>query len=293
MTKDRFAFYKELDKLKKIHPIHNAAAILMDWTIIIGTILLFNYLDNNWLYPVCLLIIGGRMMALWCLLHDGHHYMLFRNRTLNRVVTVLFISFPLFKSLAKYDELHSKHHQYLRTPEDPLMDLWHYEEYSFPMPRIKLYMIFLKDLLGYNFIKYKLLKLRHPNFNRRSIMSAVIYLAVFSIFYFMGAMKELLIFWVIPYITWFSLGERLTIISDHFFNENSQKFKSRSIFVNVLERFLIAPHNFSYHAEHHLFGNIPWYNLKKLRKLIRSQPELEDKIKFNTGYASVIRDVTY
>lgn len=289
---DRIKFHSELAKLRGINPWYNAVVIGLDWLVIIGVIILYKQLNTPWIYPVCYLLIGGRMMALWSLLHDGHHYMLFPNRRVNRIITHIFITIPLFKSLSKYDDQHERHHRYLRSDEDPLMALWHYDEFQFPMPKRKLFFIILKDLTGYNFIKYNLAKLVQYRPTRKSLAVVLFYLAIFAALTAAGWWQEVLLFWIIPYITWFSFGVRLTIISDHFFSNNDPRYKARSILVNVPERLLIAPHNFSYHAEHHLFGNIPWYNLRKLRRLILADEQFREKIRFSRGYGSVIREVT-
>ena len=43
----------------------------------------------------------------------------------------------------------------------------------------------------------------------------------------------------------------------------------------LLGRLLIAPFNMSYHAEHHLWMYVPYFNLPRLHALVAEAPEIE------------------
>ena len=51
-----------------------------------------------------------------------------------------------------------------------------------------------------------------------------------------------------------------------------------NLFVIFLEKILIGSFNVHYHHEHHIFPNIPWYNLPELNRLVS-----DNVIKVNTS----------
>jgi fatty acid desaturase len=76
-----------------------------------------------WSVPVFLLailIVGTCQHQLSGLAHEGSHHILFRNRTLNELISDWFCLFPLFSSTHHYRLQHLAHHQFVNDPErDP------------------------------------------------------------------------------------------------------------------------------------------------------------------------------
>jgi fatty acid desaturase len=76
-----------------------------------------------WNIPVTLLatvLIGAGQHRLTTLSHEASHYMLFRNRLLNEVISDLFTMFPMLSTTHHYRLQHLAHHQFPNDPErDP------------------------------------------------------------------------------------------------------------------------------------------------------------------------------
>ena len=53
--------------------------------------------------------------------------------------------------------------------------------------------------------------------------------------------------------------------------EADKSLRLSSISPNLLEKLFLAPHNMNLHAAHHLWPSIPYYNLVKADKLLRSR----------------------
>jgi fatty acid desaturase len=95
----------------------------------------------EWDVPATLLaivVIGACQHRLTTLGHEASHYMLFRNRLLNELVSDLFCMFPVWSTTHHYRIQHLAHHQYPNDPErDP--DVAQMEEsghrFRFPMSR--------------------------------------------------------------------------------------------------------------------------------------------------------------
>jgi fatty acid desaturase len=81
-------------------------------------------LHPAWTIPVglaALVIVGAAQHRLAGLGHEGAHYILFKHRVLNEVVSDLCCMFPLFSTTEQYRQIHLGHHEYVndwqRDPE--------------------------------------------------------------------------------------------------------------------------------------------------------------------------------
>src|SRR5687768_5437075 len=92
-----------------------------------GTVAFYYLLLNNgwslaWAVPVTLVAIvcvGAGQHRLATLTHEAAHYMLFRDRLLNELVSEWFCMFPILGQTHPYRVQHLGHHQY---PNDPDRD---------------------------------------------------------------------------------------------------------------------------------------------------------------------------
>lgn len=98
-------------------------------------------LSLAWSLPVtllCIVCVGAGQHRLATLTHEAAHYMLFRNRLLNELVSEWFCMFPILGTTHSYRVQHLGHHQY---PNDPDRDPdWTQmtrsgHRYQFPMSR--------------------------------------------------------------------------------------------------------------------------------------------------------------
>ncbi|PCJ85083.1 MAG: hypothetical protein COA57_08200 [Flavobacteriales bacterium] len=282
--------------------------LLCDWAVIFSAILLCEYFFNPIAYLLCVLVIGGRMMGFWSLLHDGHHRLIVKNKTVNDGLTHLLIAWPLFRSVQKYGMQHAAHHKHLRTEKDPNMTLLHFKEFQFPMKSKKLALIFIRDLLGINFLYYFPKKLISGirNFfltkNKSSYLSSLFgdvsfsrltyYLLIGFLLIYFNLFLEFTLYWLIPFITWYQFAIRVTLIADHCFPHNDKMYLTRTVKQNFLEKIFMVPHFLNYHTEHHLYGHIPCYNLKKLHHLLMQSEEYRKNTCVTKGYFEVMQQVT-
>jgi fatty acid desaturase len=122
----------------------------------------------------------------------------------------------------------------------------------------------------------------------QQILYAVI--AVTSIVF--GFWHLILLYWFVPLITWFSFIFRLREIGEHSAFEIGEDLveKSRTVTAPALEQLFLAPANISYHNEHHLFPNVPYYNLKRLHKRLMKNPDYKARGRVCKSYWGVIRE---
>ena len=100
--------------------------------------------------PVALtaiLLVGAGQHQLSGLTHEGSHYVLFQNRTLNELASDILCTFPLFSSTHLYRLQHLAHHQFVNDPDrDPDQAQLRLSGHRLPFPLTK--KRFLLILLG-------------------------------------------------------------------------------------------------------------------------------------------------
>lgn len=265
------------------------ALLLADWAAIVGAFWLTKSVFGHGFYPVAIVIIGSRMMGLWALLHDGHHQLIAKPKWINGLLTKYLIAWPLFIKPSTYARQHRAHHINLGGPGDPNFDLLRYPEFKFPMATDHLIVIFIKDLLGLNYITYRIKDLLNGRWpNRSDLVLGIIFLSTLA---WLRLLDEFVLFWVIPYVTYFQFLLRLTLISDHCFTDQSN-LKVRSVRANALVSTFVVPHNLNLHAEHHYFAKVPCYNLPKLRLLLIKNGIVLPNSVHAPHYFSVLRELT-
>jgi len=79
--------------------------------------------SSLWLVPVvtvAICLVGALQHRLAGLGHEGAHYILFRNRVLNELVSDLLCMFPVFSTTEQYRQIHLGHHEHVNDWErDP------------------------------------------------------------------------------------------------------------------------------------------------------------------------------
>lgn len=246
--------------------------ILTEWTIIIGVVLFYKKYTSIavWIIPVLIILIGTRMYALYSILHDGLHFLLFKNKKFNDWISKIFLSTPLFISLDTMRDAHYRHHKHLSTDSDPEFQLSNYPEFQFPLPKWKFFKIVVLDLTGFNFVRYKWLRLKRMYAQKGLIglldmfYSTLLLLCMLYITYWLGLLDAFILLWLLPYVTVFMLLSRLRAYTEHF--NLPQGVQTRSLLINSVAAFFISPYNLGYHEVHHKYPFVPRYNLRLLHK---------------------------
>ncbi len=202
--------------------------------------------------------------AFILLLHEGMHVTLFVSRAWNRFASVS-LGAALLMSFTAYKVMHIRHHNFLGDPRDPD----DYENYT--KRRWLLWCLhFVRLTLG-TFLYVLLIPvsaLRHGTRGERWHIAqeytvlALVYPAVAWFVPF----EALLHAWMIPLVLVGYMTNLRGLTQHGLADAKDPLLASRSIRVNrVLAFFLL---NENYHLEHHLFPEIPSYNLGALHRLI-------------------------
>jgi len=143
-------FLRQVNELRRIDNLTNWFYLAREWTVIaivIGLTIASYYsllelgLSLFWAVPitfVMIMCIGASQHRLGAITHEAAHYILFRNRLLNELVSEWFCMCPMLGTTHSYRVQHLGHHQYPNDPDrDPdwaqLRMSGH--RYRFPMSR--------------------------------------------------------------------------------------------------------------------------------------------------------------
>ncbi|MGZ3696095.1 MAG: fatty acid desaturase family protein [Bdellovibrionota bacterium] len=286
--------------LARVSFFRSFAAICGDWLLILGTAVLSTAFSGSWaLYLCACLIIASRQHALLVLMHEGAHGHLTDNAKWNDRITNLFCSWPFGVSMERYREHHWKHHQFTNTEQDPD---WgrkvSHPHWQFPKSSLKFWRDFLPYAWG--------LGVREMGFavfalgpRLRSSPAAWLFFALTIAGLWLTHSWALAFnYWIVPYLTILPLLMKVRSIAEHLALPNNMELNaSRNIVGSPIEAFFFGPHQNSLHLIHHLFPQIPWFNLGVMREGLRLDKNFLESAHENRGYFlpfrnSAIRDFT-
>lgn len=205
--------------------------------------------------------------AFFLLSHEGHHHLLSRKRTINHGTSIV-LCLPLLHSPTAYRILHELHHRFVGGPGDPD----EYRNYTGDS-RLRWALQWVRLTIG-ALVYVALIPVvawRRAGASDRSRMAVeygVMGIA-WAVAFAVVPIRVLLQVWLIPgVLVSFITGVRA--LSQHVLTDpHDPLLASRSVRSNRVVSFFLLHEN--YHLEHHLFPEIPSYNLPRLHALLRSR----------------------
>lgn len=220
--------------------------------------------------------------ALWVLIHDATHNLVFNSVVLNRFV-LLWCNIPhMFPSAVMFRYYHILHHIELnRAYKDPDVPFEWEANFIGNSPfrkTIWLAFFFIVQALRTAFYTYRVPKRSEILWmGLNFIINAV---AIFTILFFFGIPPILfLVFASVCSIGLHPLGARW--IQEHY---PTHPFQATYSYYGIVNRFAFA---IGYHVEHHDFPSIPWNKLATLKAMA---PEYYDTLFAYTSYSELLKD---
>lgn len=291
---EAFAFSSEIKRaLAELRPdnITGALYIAKDYLVMAACIYITLQV-SWWFYPLAVLLIGAHQRGLTTISHDAAHRTLARNPTLNYTLGILFAAYPLFQRHWAYRVSHVHlHHPHLGNPtKDP--DLKFFLQsgvYDVVHPMRYLWRIVIAPVLGGATISYlkflftsrfRVMNDGEQKPNRLGIWTdtigfAAFWITVLGVAGFFGWLDELVLFWIVPYLTTFQILGWFIEIAEHSplcEGHTSNVYLTRNRKGNWLERILLGVNLDEYHLEHHLSPGIPFWHLKRAQKIRMADP---------------------
>lgn len=247
------------------------SALLLEWAIIVATIVLAIRLAHAATWIAAVLIIATRQHALLMLYHDAVHGLLARNRQLNDFLVNLLVGVPHLVPIETYRPLHLQHHRELGTDADPERTLlyagqrWQYR----PLQGPDLLRQLAGDLFLVNGVRTIVAAARQGRYTPprpATLLPLTIWIALLAgVFYrWPEAVVPLLLLWLLPLLTVTNLLQKLRSFAEHSggpgvtpgWDEWTYSWQP-----GWLGRLTIWPYNINRHLEHHRQPWLPWHQL--------------------------------
>lgn len=228
---------------------------------------------------LAIIAIGISLNSCFSLIHEATHGHLSSSRFRNRYYAVLLSTLGFF-SYTAYKVLHIRHHRHLGDEHDP-------DEYSnyvsktwllWTLQYVRLLCASLLYLLLIPWFAFKYAS--KPD--RTKIFTEYLFMAtIYGLAIYLIPFKLILLFWICPWILVNFLVNIRGLVQHGVTDNKDPMIASRSLVVHPLIEFFLIYEN--YHLEHHLFPEVPAYNLKKLHKII--EPRLDRQV---TGRSYIV-----
>lgn len=222
-----------------------------------------------------LMVVVQQEMLIW--VHEGAHRTLFRKTSLNDFWVSFWFASPLGVNFETYRRSHMTHHSRLASAEDG--DRWTYELY---IRNGALRHVLVKAALGFYgfsraFKKYATGKYnpKHAEIAYPPTPSYLLFMllwngAFIAASVLTGRWFVFPILWLVPLFSVAILITILRTIAEH----QPMNYKgadpidpvTRTTLCGWLERRLMFPLNFNFHLEHHLFPQVPFFNLPRMHR---------------------------
>jgi fatty acid desaturase len=250
---------------------------------------------------LCVMVIGTRQLGLAILMHDAAHALLHSDRRINDWVGH-WLCAPTLKAYRPY---HLTHHRHVQQSDDPDLVL----SAPFPVSPASLRRKMWRDLSGQTFYKQRLQPLWNTlrglggnaggsdgesAFGGRDLRFLVANALGFAVFAAAGWWWVWLTMWLLPMACWLPLVTRLRNIAEHALvavDEPDPLRQARTTRATWLERAFIAPYWVNYHAEHHMFTQLPCWQLPKAHALLRAAGTTA-RMEVQPGYRRVLQLAT-
>ncbi|TQV81095.1 fatty acid desaturase family protein [Aliikangiella coralliicola] len=113
-------------------------------------------------------------------------------------------------------------------------------------------------------------------------------------FYLLDATLMYPILWLLPMFSILFVFFRIRGVCEHggLKVDDNSMLTTRTI-INPLQAYFFHPHRANYHIEHHLYPNVPYYNLKKLHTVIKEGGQYNTTNVYRSYFHIINNVVTY
>jgi fatty acid desaturase len=101
-----------------------------------------------------------------------------------------------------------------------------------------------------------------------------------------------LAYWVVPLATCMIAFNRMRVLSEHPPIERATTYRVIYAYqLSLIERILFAPKNCYYHIEHHSYPSVPFFNLPRLHRELKANPEYRIALR-PTSYWELLKSLS-
>lgn len=278
--------HPSLAALARLQPRRVVRDIARCYALIAAAWLTLALSDAWWVVGLpCFLLIGTQQYALSVLAHEGRHGRLLKGRRANDRLTRLVLSAPVLQDAyyAAESALHFEHHRAMGTAVDPEWRLYASDDKATRSA-------FLLYLTGLPTVPRVLAKIAGQSSTYASADHGGRYLLAAWWPIVAAQLLVLLLasliaspwcyvwFWLAPLYVCVFVPKKIRVLCEHgqpLLPDVAGDARLISFVPTRIERWLLAPMNMHYHAEHHLWPFVPYYNLPALHRLVAGTSVIE------------------
>lgn len=295
---------EETIALSRKRPGRVYADLALLYTMMLGAIMLLRFDTGLAVQILALIIIGTRQYALFIIGHDGIHKNLHPRAGVNDRLTRWLIFAPLGMVLNTGRVSHLGHHRLLGSNEDPDRYLHAAENKSTKLQ----FFLFLTGLATFFKTVWKVTRTVDSSngetqrtrgtihalrsFVAPRIPTIIAQTLIFVGFAAAGSWWWYLTFWVAPIYFFVFVPDEIRAFCDHAHpivpDEDADDIRLITYAPPILERLVFSPMNMNFHAEHHLWPYVPYYNLPRAHQLLRARAD--GRVIIRPGYLTFLRN---
>jgi len=235
------------------------------------------WLDSWWVIPLAFVAMGNLQTRMYILHHEAAHRLLFSNRRANDIIGINTLGWLAFGTgTHHYRRGHAAHHRDEFGPNEPDFLLYSF----YPIPADSFRRKLRRDVSGVS--AYRMLKPRFTGLFRREYLGLSFRFfagqaLVFGAFLLAGQPWLYVLLWMLPYLTWYQVQNRLRSIAEHggMTRSSDRRDTTHHVDQHWLARVLITPYSVGYHLAHHVDSGIPFRNLPMLHQALADGGYLE------------------
>jgi sphingolipid delta-4 desaturase len=234
--------------------------------------------DRSWWLLVLVAYLIGAFAdhALFVMIHECAHHLLFKNRTANRLAGILANLPQLFPSSISFERYHIKHHSFqgIHELDADLPNKWEAKLINNRFIGKVLWLLFYPLFQVFRISRLKEIKPVDKWIVLNFILEAAF---IFCITWFFGPKAIVYLFLSFFFsVGLHPLGARW--IQEHYLTNGTQETYSYYGPLNSVA------FNVGYHNEHHDFPSVPWNRLPKVRQ---KAPTYYDTLSYHTSWTKL------
>ena len=289
---------KKVKDLHIVSDLKGILSILLEWTLIITCTILSETYFSWYFYPIVVMFLGARYLALGLIMHESVHNLVSKNSFVNDWLSEIFCSWPMLISMRSYKIKHLAHHAWLNSDDDPDFISKADENWQYPMMKYKFLRILITQLSGLGIFetlkvmsssKMKVKKPKTPLWYH--LLRYSFYLTTIGLFLYFHKGLILVLYWLVPFFSWTQIANRLRRVAEHSAVEGkSHDLQTRTTKHGIIVRIFLSPKFISFHNEHHIYPGIPCYNLRKAHKVLNENELVRNSLHVSNSYLEVYKE---
>jgi fatty acid desaturase len=273
-------------ELSTLDPARALRDIALCWAFILAAFVMVAMHPAWWTVAIAIPVIGNRYYGLFIIGHDGMHRRLFPNIRRNDFLNDFLILAPIGAITRINNRNHLVHHRRLSFPDDPdrhkhaCFNKTSRQELIGYLSGILSVWVSAKAVFitrGKSGATRDTKALATPGYVLRDfVLLAGWFCALAGGLTWLVGWWAYPVLWLLPVYAFMFLGDNFRSFAEHSHPESDGDADYHRLITytsNPVERMFVAPMNMNYHAVHHLWPSIPYYNLPSADKEIRDLPE--------------------